>query len=334
MSLLKNWLSDCLVLREISLLRNWLSYCLVLLVPCAALAQEYPSRSMTLVVPFAAGSATDLLARTLGMAISNRTKQPVVIDNKPGASGLIAGQFVARAAPDGYTVLIGGNTTHAANQHLYKKLPYDPLNDFIPVTSTGRGAQIMLVRPDSPAKSVEQFIALAKTRTLSFASGSSSSRIGSELFQQMAGISMLHVPYRSTPQGIADLLAGQVDMMVTDSVTGIAQVRSGKLFALAVTSKERSPLLPDVMSIHEAGVTGYELTYWSGAWVPAKTPPEVVNTLNRLIVEAAHDPSSEAYYKGSATDIFTMTPAQFLAFQIAEAERWGRVIRAAGIEAE
>ena len=313
-------------------IKHWLS-CLLLL-SSTAFAQDYPSRTMTLVVPFTAGSATDLLARTLGLAIANRTKQPVVIDNKPGASGLIAGQYVARAVPDGYTILIGGNTTHAANQHLYKKLPYDPLNDFIPVTSTGRGAQIMLVRPDFPAKSIAEFIALAKTRTVSFASGSSSSRIGSELFQQMAGISMLHVPYRSTPQGIADLLAGQVDMMVTDSVTGIAQVRSGKLLALGVTSRGRSPLLPEVMSIHEAGVKDYELTYWSGAWVPAKTPLEVVHTLNRLIVQAANEPSSEAYYKGSATDIFTMTPDQFLKFQIAEAERWGRVIRAAGIEAE
>jgi tripartite-type tricarboxylate transporter receptor subunit TctC len=313
-------------------IKHWLS-CLLLL-SSTAFAQDYPSRTMTLVVPFTAGSATDLLARTLGLAIANRTKQPVVIDNKPGASGLIAGQYVARAVPDGYTILIGGNTTHAANQHLYKKLPYDPLNDFIPVTSTGRGAQIMLVRPDFPAKSIAEFIALAKTRTVSFASGSSSSRIGSELFQQMAGISMLHVPYRSTPQGIADLLAGQVDMMVTDSVTGIAQVRGGKLLALGVTSRERSPLLPEVMSIHEAGVKDYELTYWSGAWVPAKTPLEVVHTLNRLIVQAANEPSSEAYYKGSATDIFTMTPDQFLKFQIAEAERWGRVIRAAGIEAE
>jgi len=313
-------------------IKHWLS-CLLLL-SSTAFAQDYPSRTMTLVVPFTAGSATDLLARTLGLAIANRTKQPVVIDNKPGASGLIAGQYVARAVPDGYTILIGGNTTHAANQHLYKKLPYDPLNDFIPVTSTGRGAQIMLVRPDFPAKSIAEFIALAKTRTVSFASGSSSSRIGSELFQQMAGISMLHVPYRSTPQGIADLLAGQVDMMVTDSVTGIAQVRGGKLLALGVTSRERSPLLPEVMSIHEAGVKDYELTYWSGAWVPAKTPLEVVHTLNRLIVQAANEPSSEAYYKGSATDIFTMTPDQFLKFQVAEAERWGRVIRAAGIEAE
>jgi tripartite-type tricarboxylate transporter receptor subunit TctC len=315
-----------------SFIKHWLS-CLLLL-STTAFAQDYPSKTMTFVVPFAAGSATDLLARTLGLAIANRTKQPVVIDNKPGASGLIASQYVARAVPDGYTILIGGNTTHAANQHLYKKLPYDPLTDFIAVTSTGRGAQIMLVRPDFPAKSIAEFIALAKTRTLSFASGSSSSRIGSELFQQMAGISMLHVPYRSTPQGIADLLAGQVDMMVTDSVTGIAQVRGGKLFALGVTSRERSPLLPDVMSIHEAGVKDYELTYWSGAWVPAKTPLAVVHTLNRLIVQAANEPSSEAYYKGSATDIFTMTPDLFLKFQIAEAERWGRVIRAAGIEAE
>ncbi len=315
-----------------SFIKHWLS-CLLLL-STTAFAQDYPSKTMTFVVPFAAGSATDLLARTLGLAIANRTKQPVVIDNKPGASGLIASQYVARAVPDGYTILIGGNTTHAANQHLYKKLPYDPLNDFIAVTSTGRGAQIMLVRPDFPAKSIAEFIALAKTRTVSFASGSSSSRIGSELFQQMTGISMLHVPYRSTPQGIADLLAGQVDMMVTDSVTGIAQVRSGKLLALGVTSRGRSPLLPEVMSIHEAGVKDYELTYWSGAWVPAKTPLDVVHTLNRLIVQAANEPSSEAYYKGSATDIFTMTPDQFLKFQIAEAERWGRVIRAAGIEAE
>ncbi|MGH6630941.1 MAG: Bug family tripartite tricarboxylate transporter substrate binding protein, partial [Burkholderiales bacterium] len=192
-------------------------------------AQEYPAKPITFFVPFAAGSATDTLARSLGQGVTAETKQNVVVDNRPGASGFIATQAVARAAPDGYAVLIGTNTTHAANEHLFKKIPYDPVADFAPVTTLARGGQVMIVHPRVPAKTVKEFIALAKRQPgkLTFGSGSSSSRVASELFQQMAGLQLVHVPYKSNPMAVTDLVGGHIDMMITDVVTGLPQVQAG-----------------------------------------------------------------------------------------------------------
>src|SRR5690606_25718306 len=174
----------------------------------------------------------------------------------------------ARAPADGYTVLITTNTTHAANEHLYKKLPYDPVKDFQPITLLGTGGQIMVVNPNLPVRTVGEFIELAKREPgkRTFGSGSSSSRIAGELFQQMADVKLVHVPYKSNPMGVADLLGGQIDMMITDAATGLPQVKSGKLRALGVSSRKRSPLAPDVPTIDEAGVKGYEMGYWFGAY--------------------------------------------------------------------
>ncbi|HET7402612.1 MAG TPA: tripartite tricarboxylate transporter substrate binding protein, partial [Usitatibacter sp.] len=233
--------------------------------------QAYPSRPITFVVPFAAGSATDQIARALGQSVGDQSKVAVVVEDKPGASGFIAAQQVARAAPDGYTVLITTNTTHAANEHLYKAMPYDPVKDFVPVTLLGKGGQVMIVNTAVPAKTVGEFIALAKKQPgkLSFGSGSSSSRVAGELLQQMAGIQLLHIPYKSNPLAVTDLLGGQIDMMITDTATGLPQVKSGKVRALGVTAKVRSPLAPDVPTIDEAGVKGYEMGYWFAAYLPA-----------------------------------------------------------------
>ena len=232
--------------------------------PLPAAGRGIREKSVTFVVPFAAGSATDQLARALGQSLTAQTKQPVVVDNRPGASGFIAAQAAARAPADGYTVLITTNTTHAANEHLYKKLPYDPVKDFQPVTLLGKGGQIMVVNPALPAKSVTEFIALAKKEPgkRTFGSGSSSSRIAGELFQQMADVKLVHVPYKSNPMAVTDLLGGQIDMMITDAATGLPQVKGGKLRALGVSSSKRSPLAPDVPTIDEAGVKGYEMGYW------------------------------------------------------------------------
>ena len=183
----------------------------------AVQAQSFPDKPITFVVPFAAGTATDQIARALGNGVTTETKQSVVIDNKAGASGFIASQFVAKAPADGYTVLITTNTTHAANEHLYKKLPYDPVKDFAPITGLGKGGQIMVVAPTFPAKSVAEFVALAKKEPgkYSFGSGSSSSRMAGELLQQMADIKLLHVPYKSNTLAVTDLLGGQINMMIT-----------------------------------------------------------------------------------------------------------------------
>ena len=184
----------------------------------SAVAQEYPAKPVTFYVPFAAGSATDTLARSLGQGITAETMQNVVIDNRPGANGIIATQAFLRTAADGYSVIIATNTTHAANEHLYKKIPYHPVNDFTPVTAIARGGQVMVVHPRVPAKTVKEFIALAKRQPgkLTFGSGSSSSRVASELFQQMAGLKLVHVPYKSNPMAVTDLVGGHIDMMITE----------------------------------------------------------------------------------------------------------------------
>ncbi|CAN7337555.1 tripartite tricarboxylate transporter substrate binding protein [Variovorax paradoxus] len=316
-----------------------LSAAALALVPLLGHAQQqaFPEKPITFVVPFAAGTATDQIARALGNSITAETKQPVVIDNKAGASGFIASQQVAKAAADGYTVLITTNTTHAANEHLFKKLPYDPVKDFAPVTALGKGGQIMVVNPSFPAKSVAEFVALAKKEPgkYSFGSGSSSSRMAGELLQQMADIKLLHVPYKSNTLAVTDLLGGQIHMMITDAATGLPQVKAGKLRALGVSSAARSPLAPDVPTISEAGVKGYEMGYWFAAYAPAKTPPAVVKRLNELLVKAAKSASAKtAFYEPTGTEVFTTSPEELARFQTTESQKWGRIVKAAGIEAE
>ena len=300
------------------------------------LAQSFPDKAITFVVPFTAGSATDQLARALANAITADSKTPVIVDNRPGANAFIGAQLVAKAKPDGYTVLIATNTTHAANEHLYKKLPYDPVKDFEPITALGRGGQLMVVRPDYPARTVGDFVKLAKTQPgkLSFGAGSSSSRIAGEMFKQLTGTYILAIPYRSNPPAVTDLLGGQIDVMFTDMATGLPQVKAGKLRALGVTPRQRSALAPEVPTIEEAGVKGYEATYWFAAYAPAGTPAPVVAKLNELLHKAAHSSAQAAFYQPTGTETYLNTPEEQRKFQAAESLKWGRIIKAAGIEPE
>jgi tripartite-type tricarboxylate transporter receptor subunit TctC len=321
-----------------SLLAAALALTALAAVPLQAQAQgqAWPAKPITFVVPFAAGSATDQLARALGQSITIDTKQAVVVDNKAGASGMLAAQSVARAAPDGYTVLITTNTTHAANEHLYKKLPYDPVKDFVPVTGLGKGGQVMVVNASSPYKTVAEVIAAAKQHPgkLSFGSGSSSSRVAGELFKQMAHVDLLHVPYKSNPLAITDLLGGQIDLMITDTSTGVPQVKAGKLRALGISTAQRSPLLPEVPTIDEAGVKGYDMGYWFAAYVPAGTPAAVVQRLRDLLVVGTGSAAAKSFFDGSGSVPFTTTSDGLAAFQATETRKWGKVIQAAGIEPE
>lgn len=306
--------------------------------PVLALAQTqaFPSRPITFVVPFAAGSATDQLARALGQSLTNDTGQPVVVENKAGASGMIAAAAVAKAPADGYTVLITTNTTHAANEHLYKKLSYDPVKDFAPIAALGKGGQVMVVNPASGFKTVADVIAEAKKSPgkLNFGSGSSSSRIAGELFQQMAGVQILHVPYKSNPNAITDLLGGQINMMFADMSTGVPQVKADKLRALGVTASKRAPMLPNVPTIAEAGVAGYEMGYWFAAYAPVGTPPAAVQRLNELMVRATASAQAKGFFESSGSEAFTSTPDGLAKFQAAETRKWGEIIKAAGIQAE
>lgn len=304
--------------------------------PAAALAQTYPSRPITFVVPFAAGSATDQIGRALAQGITEQTGQSVIVEDKPGASAMIGAQEVAHAAPDGYRILITTNTTHAANEHLYKKLPYDPVKNFAPISLLGKGGQIMVVNPKSGAHSVKDFLELARKNPgkLTFGSGSSSSRIAGELLQQMAGVQILHVPYKSNPLAVTDLLGGQIDMMITDTATGLPQVKSGALRALGVTGLKRTVLAPDVPTIDESGVPGYEMGYWFAAYAPAGTPKAVVDKLNAMLIKAEESTAAKQFYTTTGTDKAASTPEELAAFQLAESKKWGEIITKAGIQPE
>ena len=301
-----------------------------------ALAQAYPSKPITFVVPFAAGSATDQIERALGQSVTDQTKQAVVVDNKGGASGQIAASQVARAPADGYTVLITTNTTHAANEHLYKKLSYDPVKDFAPVTGLGKGGQVLVVRMDTPYTNVMDLVAAAKKTPgkLSFGSGSSSSRMAGEMFKQLTSTDILHVPYKSNPNAITDLLGGQIDFMITDTSTGVPQVKGGKLKALGVSTVDRNPLLPEVPTIAEAGVKGYDMGYWFAAYAPAGTPPAVVAKLRDLLAAGTKSAAAKSFYDGSGSVAWSTSPEELAKFQAAETAKWGKVIKAAGIEPE
>ncbi len=313
-----------------------LAACALAAAAAPALAQDYPSKPITFVVPFAAGSATDQLARALGQAVTTATKQAVVVENKGGASGMIAAQQVARSAADGYTVLITTNTTHAANQHLYKKLPYDAVKDFAPVAGLGKGGQVLVVRADAPYRNVGDLLAAAKKQPgkLSFGSGSSSSRVAGEMLKQLAGVDLMHVPYKSNPLAITDLLGGQIDLMITDTSTGVPQVKSGKLRALGYSTTKRSPQLPEVPTLEGAGVKGYDMGYWFAAYAPAGTPEAVVARLNRLLSDAVHSAGAKSFFEMSGSEGWTATPQELAAFQAGETQKWGQVIKAAGIQPE
>ncbi len=317
--------------------RSLLAMGLTLSVAQGAWAQDnYPAKPITFVVPFAAGSATDQLARAIGQSITEQTKQPVVVENKGGASGMIAAQAVAKAPADGYTVLITTNTTHAANEHLYKKLSYDPVKDFAPLSGLGKGGQVLVVPASSPYQSVGELVAYAKANPgkLSFGSGSSSSRIAGEMLKQLAGVDILHVPYKSNPLAITDLLGGQINLMITDVSTGVPQIKAGKLRALGYSTPKRSAQLPDVPTIAEAGVKGYDMGYWFAAYAPANTPAPVVAKLNQLLNKAVHSAAAKSFFDMSGSEAWTTTPAELAQFQAAETKKWGQVIKAAGITPE
>ncbi len=302
----------------------------------AVQAQDYPSKPITIVVPFAPGSGTDQMARVMGLAISQEYKVTVLVDDKPGASGFIASQYVAKAPADGYTVLLTTNTTHAANQHLYVKLPYDPVKDFTPVILLNKGHMALMVNPASPIKTVGELIAEAKKRPgkLSFGSGSSSSRVAGESLRQMTGIDVLHVPYKSNPFAINDLMSGQIDFMFADSSTAVPQINGGKLRALAVSGTKRLASLPNVPTVEEAGVKDYDMSYWNAVYLPANAPAAVVKKLNEMFAKVSSAPSVLSFQAATSGDSALSTPEGLAAFQAAESLKWGRIIKAAGIQPE
>lgn len=302
----------------------------------APAAPVYPDRPVVWVVPFGAGSATDGVARVLGQEVARETGQRIVVDNRPGASGFLAAQAVARSAADGHTAFITTNTTQAANAHLFRRLPYDPVKDFAPVTALARGYQVMATSARAPLRTVARLMAAARKDPgkLTFGEGSASARVAMELFQQMTGTHFVHVPYKSNPLAVTDLIAGDLDVMIVDMPTGLPHVQSGRLSGLAVTSLRRLPQAPDLPTLSEVGVKDYEMSYWFAAYLPARTAAVVVRRLNALLHGAVATAAAQAFFAKSALEPYTTTPEALAEFQAAETDKWGEIIRRAGIQPE
>ncbi|ABE41122.1 Uncharacterized protein UPF0065 [Rhodopseudomonas palustris BisB5] len=294
----------------------------------------YPNRNITLVLPFAAGSGTDTTTRIISQKLGQALGVSMVIENKAGANGMIAAAYVARAQPDGYTLFVTTNTTHSANPYLLKNLTYDPVKDFAPVARTGDLPFMLVVHPDVPAKTVAELVAYAKANPgkLTYASGSSSAIVSGATFARKAGIDLLHVPYKSSPPAMNDVIGGRITMMFTDVLTGLPHVNGGALRALAVTTKDRSPLVPDLPSMQEAGVPDFDITSWQGYFAPAGTPKEVVARLNTEIRKIVEDPETKAKLATLGMEAFSGTPEQLGKFVDDQLVLWERLVREAGIE--
>lgn len=299
-------------------------------------AQDFPNRSIKFVVPFAAGSATDAVARILGDHVSKTLGKPVVVENLAGASGVIAAQNVARAEPDGHTVLITTNTTHGANQSLLKSVPYDAVGSFEAIGKIGTIALALTTNPAVPSKTVAELVAYAKANPgkLTFGAGSSSSRIAGEMLKSMAGIDLTYVPYRSNPQAITDLLGGQINIVFADISTTMPQVRAGKVNGLAVSTAQRSVLAPELPTMIEAGVPGYDLAAWFAAFAPAKTPRPVVEALHKAIAAALADKATQDRLLAAGIEPEGSTPDALKAFVVAEIAKWADIVKKAGIQPE
>ena len=308
----------------------------ILLATCAifASAQEFPSRRITLIVPFPAGSATDSIARRLAADMGKISNVPVIVDNKPGADGNIAAMSVLRSDPDGYTVFVTTNSTQAANVNLFKTMPFDPKADFAPVSGLVKIPMMLTVRADFPAKNVAEYIALAKKspKPLTFGTANQTGRGAGELLKERGGLSITNVPYRGSPQALTDLLGGHVDSLFSDPVTAAGLVQKGSVRVLAVTSAKRAPTMPDVPSLDESGFPGFELIAWVAAYVPAKTPKATVVKLNTMISTILNDPETASFLSATGATPFPTTPEQLASFAETDTKRWARIVEAAKME--
>lgn len=316
-----------------------LSAMTTLLLPAAARAQAlgYPNKPIRLMVPFAAGSGTDTIARIFGQKISDYLGQPVIIDNRPGANGTIAATAVARAAPDGYTVLVGTNTTNSAIRSIMKNVPYDPERDFAPISFLGVLPQVVCVNATSPLRTLADLIAYAKANPekLNYAWPNTVSKFATEMMAAMAGIKLFGVPYKSSPQAMTDLLGDQVGMYISDPVVATPHIKSGKVRALAVTSGFRLPLLPQVPTVAEAGgLSGYEILGIFATFAPSGTPRDIILKLNEAIRRAAVDGDVKSKLEAMSLETQLGTPEQMADRFKAETERWTKYAGMAGIVPE
>ena len=300
----------------------------------AVSAEPYPSQRLTLIVPVPPGSATDGVTRHLAESIRAATNVTVIVENKPGADGNLAALAVLKAEPDGYTAFVTTNSTQAANVSLFNSLPYDPKADFAPVAGIMTIPMMLTVKADFPSKSVAEFVELAKKRQkpLSFGSGNTSSRGAAELFRFREGIELLHVPYRGMPQALTDLMGGQIDCVFADPASAQGLVQDGKLRALAVTSAKRLDTMPELPTVAESGLPGYELTAWVGVFVRGETSPEIIARLNSLVTGFVNSADAKNYLTTIGATPFPSTPQELAAFQETDTRRWAEIVETAKIE--
>jgi tripartite-type tricarboxylate transporter receptor subunit TctC len=311
----------------------------VLALACSALhAQSYPTKPIRLIVPYPPGGGTDFFARTVSAKLSDNLGQQVVVENRPGAATIIGAEAVAKSAPDGYTILLGDTATFAVNPTLYKKLPYDPLKSFEPISLTGRFALLLVVHPSVQANSVAELIALAKAKpgTLNYASPGPGSphHLAMALFMQRTGINMLHVPYKGAGPAIQDLLGGQIPTMFLDLAAGAPQIKGGKIRALGVASPKRIAALPDLPTLAESGLPGFEAWAWQGLVAPAGTPPEVVAKLGAEYARAIGDPGIRQKIVDAGVDPLQSSPREFTDYIRSEQEKWAKVVKDGNITVE
>ncbi len=302
-----------------------------------AMAQGYPNKPIKAIVPFAAGSATDQIGRAFAQKMSEQLGQPIVIENKAGVNGMLGADAVAKAAPDGYTIMVGTNSTNAAPKGLMKKLPYDQDTALAPIGYIGSVPLIVAVNHDIPAKNLKELVAMAKAKPgqVTFASASTSQRVSSEMLQSMAGIEMTHVPYKSGPAAMTDLIGGQVNLFTADFAVMLPQVKAGKIRGLAVTSMQRSKAIPELPTVNEAlGVKDYELIAYFAMFAPAGTPADVIAKLNKALNAAATDKDIVEKFSAIGFETAPGSPEALAQRNRAETAKWAKAIRDAKIEAE
>jgi tripartite-type tricarboxylate transporter receptor subunit TctC len=303
---------------------------------CAYGQTLYPSKPIRIIVPLAAGGPSDLLARTLGQKFTETWSQPVVIDNRTGANGVVGCEIAAKSPPDGYTLLMGTNGTHGINASLFSKLPYDTVNDFAPIARIGIAPYVLVAHPSLPVRSVAELIALARARPgqISIASGGSASHLASALFKSMAGIDLLLVPYKGNSLAVTAVMSGETSLVFGNIAQSLPQVNAGRMRALGVTSARRSSVMPNVMTIAESGIAGFETSTWYGMLVPAGTPRPVVDKLNAEIVRILQLPDVRARLSAEAFELPADTPDQFAGIIKSELTRWAKVVKETGARFE
>ena len=309
---------------------------LLLAFTAAAAAQEYPSKPVRLIVPFPPGAINDSVGRMIATQLSARLGKQVVVDNRSGAGGVIGSELAANAPKDGYTLLVV-SLVNAVNPWLYK-LPYDPIKSFEPIAVVASAPNLLVVHPELPAKSVAELVALAKQKPgqVQYASGGVGSfqHLGGELFKLAAGVDMLHVPFKGGGPAVIDVIGGHTKVVFTTTITGIPHIRSGKLRALGIGAKARSPVLPEVPTIAEAGVPGYEAVNWIGIVAPAGTPAAIVARLHKEISAIQDSPEVQKQFSAEGVDVVRMSPAEFGDYMVKEMGKWERVVKEGGIKAE